>query len=277
MFRLLTVVFFALLASVAHADDLEDADKEWSPGKPWPAHWGLITYPYQEAWNTVLVAFVNKVYGADEAADTWVKDIPYARQRDAAVEICVFKRGLFKLATHCKVAVVDPEIRGTLQKNDLVALFYPNHGTKRFSRGPGSDARTTMRVFQKLSTGDDPACWESVLMISGPTAAVCRDRIDRNQVSRLLTRDFGPRAGGDHINSVATPTETAYGVGPTKPSPDTSLSAPAPTVGDQSSLQVQAKHAPTTVDQNNPEVQVKQAPTALDQGSPEARAKSESL
>lgn len=241
MLRLLAVVFFTLLAVVAHADDLEDADKAWSLGKPWPAHWGLITYPYPEAWNTVMVAFVNKVYGANEAVDTWVKDIPYAHQQDAAVEICAFKRGLFKLATHCKAAVVDPEIRGTLQKNDLVALFYPNHGTKRFSRGPGSDARTTLRVFQKLSTGDDPTCWESVLMISGPIAPVCRDRIDRNQVSRLLTRDFGPRAGGDSINPIGTPAETAYRVGLANTSPDASLPPPAPTAAAQSSPEVQTK------------------------------------
>lgn len=202
MFRVLTILFFAMFASLAHADALEDADKAWKPGQPWPAHWGLITYPYTDGWNTVMVMFVNKVYAPNEAADTKLKDIAYARQADAAVEICPFKRGLFKLATHCQMAVVDPEIRGTLKKDDLVAVFYPNHGTKRFSSGPGSDARTTMRAFQKLSSGDDPACWESMVIMSAPIAPVCRERINREQVARILTRDFGPREGGSPASAV---------------------------------------------------------------------------
>jgi hypothetical protein len=195
MMRLIALLVFSLFSVFAHADDFEDADKAWKQGQPWPAHWGLITYPYPEAWNTVMVAFVNKVYPADEAADTWLKDIPYARKPDATVEICAFKRGLFKLATHCLAALVDPEIIGTLKKDDIVALFYPIHGTKRFSRGPGSDARTTVRVFQRLSSGDDPKCWEGMVIMHAPTAQVCRDRINRDQVNRLLTRDFGPREG----------------------------------------------------------------------------------
>jgi hypothetical protein len=222
MLRLLTVMLFSLFTAFAHADDLEDADKAWSPGKPWPAHWGLITYPYADGWNTVMVMFVNKVYSANEAADTRLKNIPHALKQDAAVEICPFKRGLLKLATHCQAAIVDPEIIGTLKKNDLVALFYPNHGTRRFSKGPGSDARTTMRVFQKLSDGDDPACWESLIIMSAPIAAVCRDRINRDQVSRILTRDFGPRGGVDLVNPVATSAETSVKatVAPATPSPD---------------------------------------------------------
>jgi len=66
------------VSTFAHADEFEDADKAWSPGKPWPAHWGMAKYPYTEAWNVVFLGFIHKVYGKDEAADTGLKHMPSA-------------------------------------------------------------------------------------------------------------------------------------------------------------------------------------------------------
>ena len=209
MLRLLTIVFFTLLSSLAQADDLEDADKAWAPGKPWPAHWGLVTHPYKEGWNVVLITFINKIYDKDEAAGTKLKHIPYAMKKDAAVEVCMFKGGILRLSKLCRDAVIDPELAGSLKEGDIVAMFYPNHGTRGISRGPGSDARTTMRIFQKLGVGDDPDCWESLLFIHAPTAKGCFDRIDRSLVERLLTRDFGPRLGAGSDSGLAV-TQNLY-------------------------------------------------------------------
>lgn len=197
MYRVIAGVLLALVTAFTHAGEFEDADKAWTTGKPWPAHWGLVQYPYTEAWNVVLMGYVNKVYDKDEAADTWLKSIPSTMQKGASVEVCMMKRGLLELASFCKPAVVDAEIVGTLKQDDVVAFFYPNHGTKRFSSGPGSDPRTTLRVFQKIASGDDKSCWiREKLVFKRPLADSCFAKIDRSLITHILTRDFGPREGG---------------------------------------------------------------------------------
>lgn len=200
MFRALIITFLILMATGARANDLEDADKAWSVGKPWPSHWGLVQYPYKEGWNVVLLGYVNKVYSKEEAADTWLKNITYAKQDGASVEVCMMKRGLLQLAGWCKPAVVDPEIKGTLHEGDVIAYFYPNHGTKRFSDGPGTDARTTLRVFQKISDASDDSCWvREAMVFRRPLADACFKKIDVSLTEKLLTRDFGPRAGSQTV------------------------------------------------------------------------------
>lgn len=209
MFRLTAVLLLSMASVLAHADEFEDADKAWADGKPWPTHWGRISYPYTEAWNVVILGFVNKIYGEGEAADTWLKHIPYARNKDASVEVCTMKAGLIKRAAFCKVGLVDPEIVGTLKEDDVVAFFYPNHGTKRFSSGPGSEARTTIRVFQKITSGDDNNCWERKgLVYIFPIAQACLQKVDVALVDRLLTRDFGPRSGLVSAKQIHAPVET---------------------------------------------------------------------
>lgn len=196
MFRLAAVLLLTLLANLAHADELEDADHAWTAGKPWPAHWGHIYQPYKEAWNTIFMGFVHKIYDKDEAAGTWLKHIPYAMQKGASVEVCMMKHGLLETAGLCKPAVVDPSIIGTLQEDDVVVFFYPNHGTKLFSAGPGSDARTTMRVFQKIAPAGEKTCWiRELLLYQRPNTPECWQRVDMANVENLLTRDFGPRDG----------------------------------------------------------------------------------
>lgn len=197
MIRLITVLFFAMFASMANANDFEDADKGWSQGKPWPAHWGVVQYPYKDGWNVVMLAFVNKIYPRDAATSTWLKNIPYAMDEGATVEICMGKRGVFELSSLCQPALVDPEVKGKLKEGDVIAFFYPNHGTGRFSKGPGSDARQTLRVFQKISDANDSSCWErDMLVIKIPKADTCFKRVDAAGVERILSRDFGPRSGG---------------------------------------------------------------------------------
>lgn len=232
MFRFAAVLFFILFASFAHADAIEDADQAWSAGKPWPAHWGLVKYPYTEGWNVVLLAFVNKIYDQDEAADTWLKHMPSAMPKGASIEMCMMKRGLLEVAGFCKPAVVDPAIIGTLKVNDVVALLYSNHGTKRFSSGPGSDPRTTLRAFQKISAADDSSCWRrEALLFKRPIADDCFKMVDKDLVERLLTRDFGPRAGVTAAAMPAAEPAAPFNTQPIdmpEPAPAATPAAPVP-------------------------------------------------
>lgn len=225
MLRFLTLMLFSLAFPLASANDFEDADKAWAPGKPWPSHWGLVQYPYKDGWNVVMVGFVNKVYGEGEAASTWLKDIPSAMSKGASVEVCMAKRGLLEIASLCKPAVVDPELVGALQENDVIAFLYPSHGTKLFSRGPGSDPRTTLRVFQKISAASDKTCWVREMMVfTIPRADVCFKKVDPDLVGRILTRDFGPREGVAPIGSLTTSPVIDVKIEPTPSKPE--LDAP---------------------------------------------------
>lgn len=224
MIRLITVLFFAMFASMAQANELQDADKAWAPGKPWPAHWGLITYPYKEGWNTVLMGYVRKVYDQGEAGDTLLKDIPYAHQKNASVEICMMKRGLLKLATICNAALVESDLVGTLKEDDIVAFFYPNHSTGAFSKGPGAKPLEAIRVFQKITSAGDESCWERrVMLFYGPVAQACFNKIDTARVESMLTRDFGPRSG------LADASQQLSTVQPDASNSDSNMSAPLTT------------------------------------------------
>lgn len=219
MFKLIAILALSMCTAFAQANekDFDNADKAWSQGKPWPSHWGQIQYPYVESWNMVLLAYIRKVYDKDEASDTWLKDIPYAHQKGASVEICMMKRGLLKLATICKAALVDPTLIGTLHEEDVVALFHPRHKTKIFADGPGSDAKAAIRVFQKITSAGDDSCWERrELLFFGPVAKACFDKIDRQLIDNLLTRDFGSKTGGVNvgIDSAATVSVDGQRTGP---------------------------------------------------------------
>lgn len=220
MLNIFVAIFLSLFAANSYANDYEIADKAWAPGKPWPTHWGLIKYPYAENWNVVLMAYVNKIYRKDEVADTWLKDIPYAQQEDASVEVCMGKRGMLELATLCQPGIVDPTIRGSLKEGDIVGFFYPNHGTKRFSKGPGSDARTTIRVFQRIASANDNNCWVRMMLVFKTVIAdECFAKIDRSLVDTILTRDFGPREGSQNSTPNIVTTSAYVADGPVKREP----------------------------------------------------------
>jgi hypothetical protein len=208
MSRKLIAIFFLLFSGVVQANDLEDADKAWKDGQPWPSHWGMITYPYKEGWNVVFMGYVHKIYGEGEASNTWLKDIPAAMPKGAAVEICVMKRGLLKLATICKDALVDKELVGTLKEDDVVAAFYGNHKTTIFSDGPGADPRAAMRVFQKITDAGDDSCWERrVMLFYGPISKACFNKIDTERVGQILSRDFGPKEGSGAYKALSKPAD----------------------------------------------------------------------
>lgn len=193
MLRFLAVLLFPLICSFAHAAANEENAK-WVRGMPWPANWGELIVSAQ--WNSVRPAFVNKVHAQGEAANTALKEIPYAMQEGASVEICIGKKGPFKLASACLVAVVDPEIRGSLKKGDVVHYFAPKHGESILSDGPGKAPETTFRVFHKSGDAAEDQCWTGNIFFDMPNTDACyKQRADKTKIERILTRDFGPREG----------------------------------------------------------------------------------
>jgi hypothetical protein len=175
------------------------------------------------------------VYDKGGAANTWLKDIPFAMQKGAAVEVCVMKRGLLRLATICKDALVYPDMVGTLREDDVVAIFYPNHKTTIFADGPGANPRAAVRVFQKITDAGDESCWERrELLFYGPIAKACFSKIDTTRIENILVHDFGPRTGLAHVDdeeSVAGPVENVWAMeskrSPGAATPEVSTTKPA--------------------------------------------------
>lgn len=195
MLRFLTVLLFSLICNFAHAD-ANDENTKWERGMPWPASWGEITLG-KALWNTVYPGFINKIYSPGEATHTALKEIPYAMQEGASVEVCDGKKGIFKFSSFCYDAIVDPEILGTLKKGDIVQYFNPRHGVRFYSEGPGMSPETTFRVFHKIGDEAEDQCWTGNFYLNRPRTDACHvQRADKAKIERILTRDFGPREGG---------------------------------------------------------------------------------
>lgn len=197
MLRYVMVLLISLASCLTQANELDDADKAWTTGKPWPSHWGTIQDQsrWTTSWNVVNTGFVHKVYGEGEAAGTWLKEIPAAMQAGATVEVCLAKKGVFSWATKCHPALVEPPLIGSLKEEDLVVWLAPRHALSNLSSGPGAKPENAMRVIQKLAEGDESACWRSLLILKMPIADTCLARIDKDLVEQILTRDLGPREG----------------------------------------------------------------------------------
>lgn len=194
--KITVVALVALGLSGCASNKILPADEEWRAGKPWPSHWGM---PYDNGglgWNIVQPLFVHKdSYSKEEVAKTRLKDVPSAMEENAVVEICRFKKGLFQLATVCSPALVVPELRGKLHKDDVVAVFMEARDVAANSAVPVSpDYRMANRVFQKLADEGDDDCWQRTFgIIKSPNTQNCMNRIDKKLTEHMLERDFGPR------------------------------------------------------------------------------------
>lgn len=190
---ILALVMFS--SGLAQASPAEEIDKLWVSGQPWPATWGRLTNPIEFEWNRVFVAFVNNVYDKDFALSTFFKDIPYALEKDATVEICMLKKGVFSWPTLCRPAIVEPTIKGTIKDGDVVAVLHAYGGnSKWFNNGPGTDPRKALRVIQVLAPKEDDSCWHGII-IKEPNDKSCLARFNGDFAEEILVRDFGPRMG----------------------------------------------------------------------------------
>lgn len=211
MRRILGLLFLLFVTGCANMPSSADADATWQRGQPWPTHSGTLTYPWEPGWNIITLGFVHKVYDQGEAAKTVLKDISYARGKGASAEFCMFKKGVFNFATICFPALVDPEIVGSLQEEDIVSVFYVKGGNTEWTYNPGSDGHNAFRIFQKLASGEEAnniGCWMNhMFIVKNPVEPVCLQRVDVARAKRLLARDFGPNPAATLAGNTARPAE----------------------------------------------------------------------